>query len=135
MTAARVAPARADGRLAALRERLVRLAGWRRYGLAAVLGVLAALALPPFYLTPLIVPAFTGLLWLDDGSRSWRHAAALGWCFGFGFLLAGLYWVGISMTVDLARFGWMIPFATGGLSGGLALYPAAALLLPPDRAP
>ena len=32
------------------------------------------------------------------------------------------------MTVDLAQFGWMIPFATGGLSGGLAIFPGLALL-------
>ncbi|HUI17206.1 MAG TPA: apolipoprotein N-acyltransferase [Alphaproteobacteria bacterium] len=119
-------------RLALLRrlaERLAALTGWRRYALAALFGVLATLSLPPVYALPLIVPAMSGLLWLHDGSRTRWQTLALGWWFGFGFFLSGLYWIGISMTIDLARFGWMIPFATGGLSAGFAFYSAAALLL------
>jgi len=112
-----------------LAERLASLRGSRRYALAAFLGVLATLALPPLFAAPLLVPAFTGLIWLEDGSRTRWHTILLGWWFGFGFFLSGLYWIGISMTVDLARFGWMIPFATGGLSAYFALYSALALLL------
>ena len=48
---------------------LAALSGWRRYGLAFLLGLGAVAALPPVDLTPLLVVAFTGLLWLDDGSR------------------------------------------------------------------
>ena len=130
MTAARVDPApKSFGAFATIADRLAALAGWRRYALAALLGVLATLALPPVFATPLIVPAFSGLLWLHDGSKTRLQSLALGWWFGFGFFLSGLYWIGISMTVDIARFGWMIPFATGGLSAGFALYSAAALLL------
>jgi apolipoprotein N-acyltransferase len=130
VSVARVATAAMpSGVFAGLAARLAARTGRRRYGLAFLLGVLAAVALPPFYATPLIVPAFTGLVWLYDGVETRRAAFALGWWFGFGFFLAGLYWVGISMTVDLARFGWMIPFATGGLSGGLALFTGAALWL------
>jgi len=130
VTAARVDPApKSFGAFATIADRLAALAGWRRYALAALLGVLATLALPPVFATPLIVPAFSGLLWLHDGSKTRLQSLALGWWFGFGFFLSGLYWIGISMTVDIARFGWMIPFATGGLSAGFALYSAAALLL------
>lgn len=129
MSLARVSHSRAvSGRIGDLAARLAARRGARRYRLAAILGVLAALALPPFYATPLIVPAFTGLLWLNDGVETRRSAFFLGWWFGFGFFLAGLYWVGISMTVDLAKFGWMIPFATAGLSGGLALFTGLAML-------
>ena len=112
-----------------LAGRLAALAGWRRYALAAFLGVLATAALPPLYALPLLVPAMSALLWLEDGSRKLRQSLALGWWFGFGFFLSGLYWIGISMTVDLARFGWMIPFATGGLSAGFAFYSALAVVL------
>jgi apolipoprotein N-acyltransferase len=130
MTVARAAlrPRQADT-IESLALRAAALAGWRRYGLAALLGVLATLALPPIYATPLLVPAFALLLWLQDGIITGRAAFALGWWFGFGFFLTGLYWVGISMTVDIVRFGWMIPFATGGLSAGLAIFPGLAVLL------
>lgn len=113
--------------VASLAARIAAVSGWRRYGLAFLCGVLATLALPPFYATPLMLPAFTCLVWLLDGVPHPRAAFALGWWFGFGYFLSGLYWIGISMTVDLAAFGWMIPFATGGLAGGLALYAGLAL--------
>lgn len=130
MTLARITfGAAATGNLMILAARLAARKGRHRYGLAFFLGVLAALSLPPFYATPLIVPVFTGLLWLYDGIETRRAAAALGWWFGFGYFLMGLYWVGISMTVDLSQFGWMIPFATSGLAAGLAIFPALALLL------
>jgi len=121
------APPGAGRGLAGFAARVAALTGWRRYGLAVLLGALATLALPPFYVTPLMLPAFTGLVWLLDGAERARTAFFVGWCFGFGFFLSGLYWIGISMTVDLATFGWMIPFSTGGLAAYLALYTGAAL--------
>lgn len=105
------------------------VAGWRRQSIAAVLGVSAAVALPPFYALPLLIPAFTGLVWLIDGARSFRSAFAAGWWFGFGHFVVGLYWVGEALLVDPAKFGWMIPFAVPGLSAGLALFPALAATL------
>lgn len=102
------------------------LAGWRRWLAALILGSLAALALPPFYALPVLVPAFTGLMWLIDSSRSTRSAFAAGWWFGFGHFVLGLYWIAEALLVDPEKFGWMIPFAVFGLSGGLALFPALA---------
>ena len=52
----------------------------------------------------------------------------LGFWFGFGHHVAGLYWLAWPMTLDLARFGWMIPFAVFGLSGLLALFIGASTL-------
>ncbi len=101
-------------------------AGWRRAAMAAVLGLSAAAALPPIYILPLLVPAFTGLVWLIDGSRSPRSAFAAGWWFGLGYFVLALYWIAEALLVDPAKFGWMIPFAVLGLSGGLALFPALA---------
>jgi len=102
------------------------LAGWRRWLAAVILGSLAALALPPFLALPLLVPAFTGLMWLIDSSRSTRSAFAAGWWFGLGHFVLGLYWIAEALLVDPQKFGWMIPFAVFGLSGGLALFPALA---------
>ena len=104
------------------------LVGWRRQGLAGLLGAMAALALPPSYAVPLLFFAFTGLLWLIDSSRTGRAAGWIGWWFGFGYFVVGLYWIGISMLTDPARFGWMIPFAVGGISAVEALFPALAAL-------
>jgi apolipoprotein N-acyltransferase len=106
----------------------MRLTGWRRFGFAALMGALAAGALPPVDLTPLLVVSFTALVWLADAGDRRGDAFLLGWCFGFGFFIAGLYWVGVALTVDIARFWWLMPFAVLGLPAGLALFTGAALL-------
>ena len=44
-----------------------------------------------------------------------------GWWFGFGYFLAGLYWVGFAFLVDAKTFGWLLPFAVIGAAGGLGV--------------
>src|SRR5690606_29349243 len=69
---------------------------------------------------------------LIDGSASGRwsgawSAAIAGWCFGFGYFVAGVYWVGYAFLVDAKTFGWLLPVAVAGLPAYLALYPALGL--------
>ncbi len=101
--------------------------GRRRYLLSAGLGLIAAFALPPFYLLPVLLISFPGLVWLLDGAKSFWQAFLIAWAFAVGYFVAGLYWVGIAMTVDFARFGWFIPFSTLGLSSLLGLFPALTI--------
>ncbi len=97
----------------------------RRAALAAFgLGLLAALALPPLYLVPLLWPAFTGLVWLLDAAARSRRALAVGWCFGFGYHLAGLFWVGSAVLVVAEQFWWFLPVAVLGLPAVVALFTA-----------
>lgn len=108
---------------------IVALSGWRRYGLAALLGALAAAALSPVDLTPILLVSFGGLVWLADGNRSGRAAFALGWWFGVGFFAAGLYWIGVALTVDWAQFWWLFPIAETAIPAGLAVFTGLALWL------
>jgi apolipoprotein N-acyltransferase len=127
-SALRVLPgARTGTQLCRLAQELAALSGWRRYGLGFVLGALLAGALPPIDLTPLIFIVFPGLLWLDEGSGGPWASARLGYVFGLGFFVAGLYWIAAALFVDIARFWWALPFAVLGLPAYLAIYPAAAL--------
>ena len=112
-----------------LKGRVVALGGWRRFALAAGLGVLAAAALPPLHVLVLLVPAFTGLVWLMGGAGHRRGVFAVGWWFGFGHFLAGLYWLTFAFMVDAERYAWMAPFAVLGLSAFIALFVACAVLL------
>lgn len=107
----------------------VALAGWRRYGLAALLGALAAASLPPVDLTPVLLVSFGGLAWLADGNRNGRQAFALGWSFGAGYFAAGLYWIGVALTVDWAQFWWLFPIAELAIPAGLAIFTGLALWL------
>lgn len=98
------------------------LTGWKGYLSLLLAGGLTALTLAPFYFWPLLIPGY-GLLYVQ-----WLHAPSSGsafrrgWWWGFGFFLAGLYWVVIALTIDMVRFGWMIPFALIGLNGALAIF-------------
>src|SRR6185437_12316987 len=115
---------RASGPLAPLQRCalwLAELSGWRRAGMAMMLGALAALTLPPIDLTPLLLVAFSGLVWLADGATGRRAAFALGWNFGFGFFLVGLYWITAALFVDIAQFWWLVPIALLGTPAGFAL--------------
>lgn len=122
---------RAAGPLAALQRAelwTAGLTGWRRHLLAFALGALAAGALSPVDLTPLLVVSFSGLVWLADGSIGRRDAALLGWSFGFGFFVAGLYWIAAALFVDIQAFWWLLPFAVLGLPALLAIFTSLAVL-------
>jgi apolipoprotein N-acyltransferase len=125
----RVRPeSRIETPLCLLAHELAALSGWRRYGLALLLGSIAAATLPPVDLTPLLVVAFPGLLWLDEGSAGPRASFGLGYAFGFGFFLAGLYWIAGALFVDIATFWWLVPIVAVGLPAAFALYVGMALL-------
>lgn len=115
-----------------------RLSGWRRHGGLAVAGALSALAMAPFFFWPILwltLPALVLALDAaipprdDAGVRGWRRfaaAASCGWSFGFGYFLAGLFWVGEAFLVEPELFAWLAPFAVLLLPAGMALFYAAA---------
>jgi apolipoprotein N-acyltransferase len=108
--------------------------GWRRILIAFAAGAGAALALPPLNLWPAPFVSFSILLWLVDGAAAGRlggvwSAAAVGWWFGFGYFLAGLYWIGHAFLVDVRTFGWFLPLAVTALPAGMALYTALGVAL------
>lgn len=110
-------------------ESLITLTGWRRRGLAALLGVCAAGALPPVYALPLLIPAFAGLFLLVRAAGSARLAFRDGWWWGLGYFTAGLYWICISLWVEPEKFAWLTPVALFGLPSILALYTGLVTLL------
>jgi apolipoprotein N-acyltransferase len=111
---------------------IVLASGWRRAAIALVAGALSALAMAPFNAWPILFVTFPVLVWLVDGSAAGRRngpitAAIVGWCFGFGYFVAGLYWIGFAFLVDAKTFGWLLPFAVGGLPAYLAIYTGLGL--------
>ncbi|RAI43710.1 apolipoprotein N-acyltransferase, partial [Rhodoplanes roseus] len=56
-------------------------------------------------------------------------AAASGWWFGFGYFLAGLYWIGSAFLVDADKFGWLLAPAVLALPAGLAVFMAGGFAL------
>lgn len=108
--------------------------GWRRGAIAFAAGALSVLAMAPFNLWPVLFLTLPVVVWLIDGAGAGKlggvAAAALsGWWFGFGYLLAGLYWIGNALLVDAQTFGWLLPFAIAGLPAALALFMAAGFAI------
>jgi apolipoprotein N-acyltransferase len=104
-------------------------------------GAASVLAMAPFFLWPVMFITFSLLVWTLDSvcfrqsgaeeplaafRKRLRHAALIGWAFGFGYFLASIYWIGYAFYVDPERNAALMPFAVAALPAGLALFHAAA---------
>ncbi len=85
-------------------------------------GLLAATALPPVYLLPALLFSVPALLGLTDAAPNWRRAALIGWFYGFGLALAGLYWITEPVLTEAQQFWWLVPLAAPLLAGAVAFY-------------
>ncbi|GAB4143284.1 MAG: apolipoprotein N-acyltransferase [Sphingomonadales bacterium] len=116
-----------------LLQAIVGAANWTRgrprrqaWMLAFGLGAFLPLAFAPWFVLPMLVIALTGLIWLLDASRDWRAALALGWWFGFGQFLTGLFWIANAFSVrEGVSYGQGLA-AVLLLAAALALFPALA---------
>lgn len=106
--------------------------GWQRRFTAFGAGVLAALGLAPVDFFAGGFAAFTILVWLVDGAaaRGGRLARLVpvfsaGWWFGFGYFLAGHWWVGAAAELP----AWAAVPAAIGVAAFLALFHGLATLL------
>ncbi|MBZ9821989.1 apolipoprotein N-acyltransferase [Mesorhizobium sp. CA4] len=111
--------------------RIILLWGWRRALMAFAAGALAVLAQAPYDFFAVCFVSFPVLVWLLDGatgeaSDGWlqrlRPAFATGWWFGFGYFLAGLWWIGQALLVEADNFAWALPFAVVGIPFALAFF-------------
>jgi apolipoprotein N-acyltransferase len=103
--------------------------GWKRALIAFTAGLASALAMAPFNAWPVLFITFPVLVWLIDGVGAGRFGgvvstAIVGWWFGFGYFVAGLYWIGYAFLVDAETFAWLLPIAVMGLPAVLALFMA-----------
>jgi apolipoprotein N-acyltransferase len=97
---------------------------WRRAGVAIIVGIAAALSMPPLDLWPLLFVAFPVVLFMLEGieRKLPLQSFFLGWCFGFGYFIVTLHWIGFAFFVDAEAYLWMMPFAVGGLAAAMAVY-------------
>jgi apolipoprotein N-acyltransferase len=120
-------------RLRSLAIGIVLASGWRRAMIACAAGVVSVLAMAPFNIWPVLFVTFPVAIWLIDGAGAGRRgivaAAWTGWWFGFGYFVAGLYWIGYAFLVDAQTFAWLLPLAVAGLPAYLALFTAAGFAL------
>ena len=121
------------GVLTAVHEAIARTRGMTAGLFAVLLGAFCALGFAPFHLSPALIIAFVGLVWMLDGARGqrrWGRAMFFrAWAFGFGYFLVGMYWTALPFLVEPEKhaiFLWM-PLIL--LPGGMALIWGAACAL------
>ncbi|AWV19752.1 apolipoprotein N-acyltransferase [Methylobacterium sp. XJLW] len=108
---------------------ITHLTGWRRLGLAWFAGAFGALAMPPYGILPALALSLTVAVWLQDGAASGRTTLRrfwpcflVGWAWGFGYLTAGLWWLGQAFLVEADEFLWALPLGVVGLPFALGLF-------------
>ena len=110
---------------------IILLSGWRRTLAAIAAGAIAVLGQAPFDFIAACFVAFPVLVWLLDGSAAAPHPGLLarlkpsfatGYWFGFGYFLAGLWWIGSAVLVEADSFAWALPFAVLGIPLVLAVF-------------
>lgn len=118
-----------------LPQRVILAEGWTRRGIAFCAGACGALALEPIGFAPAMAIPLTVAVWLIDGSAgapifgrwrfngaSLRSAASAGWWLGFGYFIAGLWWLGAALLVEADQYAWALPLAVLGIPAALALF-------------
>lgn len=91
-------------------------------------GAFAALAFAPINFFLALTISFPALFWLIEKTEAKKQIFWLGFFFGFGHFIAGIYWISISLLVDADQFAWLIPFALTIIPGILAIYVGLAAL-------
>lgn len=107
-------------------ELFVVLLGTRNRLLTAMLlfvaGGLMTLGFAPYHHWGLIffsLPVFYIQL---TTSRSFGQACWRAFYFGYGYSMAGTWWISNSLLIDSDKFGWMVPIEVLGLSAVMALW-------------
>lgn len=112
--------------------------GFTRFLIALAAGALTSLSQPPYSLFAINFLTFPVLLWLVDGASGDPERNILvrrlpsfwvGWTFGMGYFVAGLWWTGAALLVEADEFAWALPLAFLGLPAYLAFYYGFATFL------
>jgi apolipoprotein N-acyltransferase len=118
-------------RMERLAGRIILLWGWRRLAAAFAAGALLVPTQAPYDFFAAGFVSLPVLVWLLDGATAevsssllgrLRPAFATGWWFGFGYFLAGLWWIGGAVLVEADSFAWALPFAVLGIPLMLAFF-------------
>nr|WP_207191669.1 apolipoprotein N-acyltransferase [Paracraurococcus ruber] len=90
--------------------------------------MLSALAFPPVHAVPVLLLSVPGLLALAGAQAGWRRAAWIGFAWGWGQGLAGIYWVTEAILTDTANFWWLVPLAAPALAIAFGVFAVPPVL-------
>ena len=116
------------GAIAAFGEGLAAQAGWRLRGLSFLLGALLALSFAPFGLIFLPFVVLPSLILILDQQPDGKACFTVGWWFGFGHFLVGLFWIGHSFLAQSQVPAWAAPLAVIVICYALAYFFALSFM-------
>ncbi len=95
-----------------------------RFGFAVpyLLGAFAVLAFAPFYIFPAAILSLIGIIYLWLKTDSAKSAFKLGFQFGLGLYVVGIYWIYISLHDFGGMPWWFAGFSTFCLCAFMALF-------------
>ncbi len=93
-----------------------------KFFLATLAGAICNLAFAPFHLFFPILISIPIFYFLISIAKNKKETFWFGWFYGFGYFVAGIYWISISLLVDAKQFAWLIPFAATLIPAVLAIY-------------
>ena len=118
---------------------LVLLGPWARVGTALLAGALSALAMAPIHVGPILFLTLPVLVLLLDGAETTKPKAGpirralpafwVGWAFGFGYFVGGLWWIGKAFLVEAEEFAFLLPVAVAGLPAVLGIFHGLAAVV------
>lgn len=88
----------------------------KKYLLSLLCGSLTSLALAPISFTFILFITFPLFILIIDSQKPFNKKSLfqlfkIGWSFGFGYSLFGLYWINIAFLNDLSSFYFYLPIA------------------------
>ena len=94
-----------------------------KFFIAFLAGAFCVFAFAPFQLFFTAIISISAFYYfLEKKTDKAKQAFYLGFFYGFGYFLAGIHWIAISLLVDASSFAWLIPFALTLIPGILAIY-------------
>lgn len=96
--------------------------GWQVLGVSFIAGALLALAFAPYGFWPLIFISLPILYTTLHAATSVRQSILRAFLFGYGYFMAGTWWIAKAMLVDVEKFGWLMPISILGLSAAMAAW-------------
>lgn len=91
---------------------------------ALLLGAFAVFGFAPFYIFPTTVIALIGIIYLWSKASSAKVSFKLGFQFGLGMFIVGIYWIYISLHDFGGMPWWFAGFCTFCLCAFMAFFPA-----------